>query len=96
MVGKSALLVEDNSSHAVLIRDELAAVLATAGRSTTAATLAEARRSMAARRYDLYVLDYWLPDGDGIELLREIRRPRARAPTLSSPPRRRPSSPSTP
>ncbi len=80
-IGRSALLVEDNSSHAFLIRDELAAVLDGWGLDT-AATLAEARRMMAARRYDLYVLDYWLPDGDGLALVREIRQSDERVPTL--------------
>ena len=80
-IGRSALLVEDNSSHALLIRDELAAVLDGWGLDT-AATLAEARRMIAARRYDLYVLDYWLPDGDGLALVREIRQSDDRVPTL--------------
>jgi signal transduction histidine kinase len=69
---KSALLVEDNSSHAGLIGDELSAVLA-GWDLDVAPTLATARRLMGARRYDLYVLDYMLPDGDGLALLREIR-----------------------
>ncbi len=80
-MSKSALLVEDNTSHAVLIHDELAAVLE-GWELETAATLAEARRCMARRRYDLYVLDYWLPDGDGLVLIREIRSAEQRVPTL--------------
>ena len=80
-MSKSALLVEDNSSHAILIRDELAAVLE-GWQLDAAATVAEARRMMAARRYDLYVLDYWLPDGDGLLLVREIRGSGQRVPTL--------------
>ncbi len=80
-MGKSALLVEDNSSHVVLIADELSAVL---GDWTldTVATVAEARRHMAHRRYDLYVLDYMLPDGDGLGLLRQIRSAAESSPTL--------------
>ncbi len=80
-MSKSALLVEDNSSHALLIRDELAAVL-DGWQLDTAATVAEARRRMAARAYDLYVLDYWLPDGDGLVLVREIRDATVRVPVL--------------
>ncbi len=45
-----------------------------------AATLAEARAHLAARRIDLIVLDVRLPDGDGLTLARELneadRRPR--------------------
>jgi signal transduction histidine kinase len=80
-MSKSALLVEDNSSHASLIHDELAAVLE-GWQLDAAATVAEARRMMATRRYDLYVLDYWLPDGDGLRLVREIRGSGPRVPTL--------------
>jgi len=68
----AALLVEDNSSHVELISDELASVL-TDWTLDVAPTLADARRRMAARRYELFLLDFRLPDGDGIELLREIR-----------------------
>lgn len=68
----AALLVEDNTSHVELISDELAPVL-TDWTLDVAPTIAEARRLMAARRYDLFLLDFRLPDGDGIELLREIR-----------------------
>jgi len=68
----AALLVEDNSSHADLISDEIAPVLA-GWTLDIVATVLEARRRMAARRYDLFLLDFRLPDGDGIQLLREIR-----------------------
>jgi two-component system, NtrC family, nitrogen regulation response regulator NtrX len=37
----------------------------------TAATLAEARERSAARLPDLVLLDIWMPDGDGISLLKE-------------------------
>lgn len=40
----------------------------------TAATAAEARGLMAGGRFDLYLLDNWLPGGSGVELCREIRR----------------------
>ena len=78
---KSALVIEDNSSHAVLIGDELGNVL-DGWTLDVAPTVAEARRRMAARPYDLYVLDYWLPDGDGLDLLREIRASETPVPTL--------------
>lgn len=78
---KAALVVEDNGSHAVLIADEIAAILAD-WTLDVVGTIAEARRRMTSRDYDLYVLDYWLPDGDGLGLLREIRSRAHRAPTL--------------
>jgi len=69
---KAALLVEDNTSHAELVCDELETVLQ-GWTLDVAPTLADARRRMSSRRYDLLVFDFRLPDGDGIELLREIR-----------------------
>lgn len=78
---KAALVVEDNGSHAVLISEELAAVLR-AWTLDVVATIAEARRRMDSRTYDLYVLDFWLPDGDGLELLREIRAQAGSVPIL--------------
>lgn len=80
-MSKSALLVEDNSSHVVLIADELSAVLQD-WTLDTVGTVAEAQRCMSRRRYDLYVLDYMLPDGDGLGLLRQIRSAGEPAPTL--------------
>jgi len=80
-MSKSALIIEDNNSHAVLIGDELGTVLE-GWRLDVVATVAEARRRMTSRAYDLYVLDYWLPDGDGLDLLREIRSNEPLVPTL--------------
>lgn len=77
----AALLVEDNSSHVELISDELSSVLA-GWRLDVVATLAEARKRLAAGTYDLFVLDFRLPDGDGIQLLREIRGSGLTTPTL--------------
>jgi signal transduction histidine kinase len=80
-MGRAALVVEDDGGQAVLISEELATVLDD-WTLDVVATIAEARRRMAARTYDLYVLDYWLPDGDGLEILREIRAREVRAPIL--------------
>jgi signal transduction histidine kinase len=76
-----ALLVEDNSSHAELIVDELETALA-GWTLDVAPTLAEARRRLAGCTYDLLVFDFRLPDGDGIELLREVRDAGVESPTV--------------
>lgn len=75
------MVVEDNGSHAVLIGDELASVLPD-WTLEVVGTAAEARQRMTSQVYDLYVLDYWLPDGDGLELLRAIRSTPLNVPTL--------------
>jgi signal transduction histidine kinase len=80
-MSKSALVIEDNGSHAVLIGDEIGSVL-DGWRIDVVATVAEARRRLRSYAYQLYVLDYWLPDGDGLDLLREIRAMDEPGPTL--------------
>ncbi len=42
----------------------------------TAGTIAAARELLGRSRYDLVILDYKLPDGSGLDLLREIRTSR--------------------
>ena len=71
-MGTVALMVEDNQSHVELMSDELETELEDWSLEV-ANNLAEARRRIAARPYDLFVFDFKLPDGDGIELLREVR-----------------------
>src|SRR5436190_23571377 len=78
---RSALLVEDNSSHAVLIADELSAALPD-WTIDAAGTVVEARRRIAQQQHDLYVIDFMLPDGDGLALLREIRSHGTSVPVL--------------
>ncbi len=80
-MSKTALLVEDNTSHAELIGDELESALA-GWDVEVVPTIADARRRRGGHAYDLYVLDFRLPDGDGLELLREIRRTDAETPVL--------------
>jgi signal transduction histidine kinase len=80
-MSQAALLVEDNTSHAELIADELESALA-GWTLDLAPTLADARARVAARNYDLFVFDFRLPDGDGIELLREVRHQGIQTPTI--------------
>jgi DNA-binding response OmpR family regulator len=64
------LIVEDEVS----LRNDLVAFLEAKGYAATgAASLAEASRRMEAERFDLVVLDLGLPDGNGIDLLADIR-----------------------
>ena len=66
----TVLIVDDS----LTVRMNLAEILDAAGLPAVAcATLAEARRKLAEDRFSLVILDILLPDGDGIELLQEIR-----------------------
>lgn len=80
-MSRAALLVEDNSSHAELIADELELALA-GWKLDQVPTLAEARAKLTTCNYDLFVFDFRLPDGDGIELLREVRHQGITTPTI--------------
>jgi DNA-binding response OmpR family regulator len=64
------LIVEDNARLAEL----LAAGLRRAGWSSDhAGLLAEARTACASNRYQAILLDRRLPDGDGVQLIRQLR-----------------------
>src|SRR6516165_9994007 len=65
------LLVEDNEELAQLLTQRLQA----AGYETDLlTTAAEAQTAVTTTRYAAMVLDLGLPDGDGLSVLREIRR----------------------
>ena len=69
MSGK--ILVVDDS---VTVRMNLMEILTAAALPAEAcATLAQARDALAQKRFSLVILDVLLPDGDGVELLKEIR-----------------------
>ena len=64
------LIVDDEAS----LRDFLEIVFQEDGwRVQTAATLAEARQSLQKSEPDLVLCDLMVPDGSGIDLLREIK-----------------------
>ena len=66
---RSALIVDDERD----IRELLVLTLGRMGlRTETAASLNEARASLAAHRFDLCLTDMRLPDGSGIDLIAEI------------------------
>lgn len=65
------LLVEDEAELARLVR----ANLAREGFAVDIVrTLDEARAALSAARYDVILLDLTLPDGDGLDLLADMRR----------------------
>ena len=70
----SILSVEDEALNRALLREVLArdASLREA-RLIEAATLAEARAALAADRFYLLILDMHLPDGNGLEIARELQ-----------------------
>lgn len=69
MSGK-VLVVDDSCT----VRMNLTEILNAADLPTVAcATVAEARDALAKERFSLVILDVLLPDGDGVELLQEIR-----------------------
>jgi two-component system, NtrC family, nitrogen regulation response regulator NtrX len=73
------LIVDDEAG----IRSTLAEILADEGYGTTVASNVEETRQQLQRGfYDLAILDIWLPDGDGLDLLTEIRRDHAETPVL--------------
>ncbi|HEX7440522.1 MAG TPA: response regulator [Caldimonas sp.] len=64
------LLIDDDARLAAMVTDYL-------GRAgfevETAVSLAAGRRSLLERSFDALVLDLMLPDGDGLDLCRELR-----------------------
>ena len=68
MSNPHVLVVDDEADIRALIKD----ILTDEGYGVTvAANAAEARQARAARKFDLILLDIWMPDTDGITLLRE-------------------------
>lgn len=64
------LLVEDDAA----LREGLGELLSREGYAVTAARSAQEARRAQSARVDLVILDISLPDGNGVELLREWRR----------------------
>jgi two-component system, NtrC family, sensor kinase len=68
---KPRILIVDDS---LTVRMDLGEAFEMAGfTNTLCSTLSEARGVLSTSSYDLIILDVLLPDGDGIEFLREIR-----------------------
>ncbi len=72
-MGQSAfiLLVEDNEEFRLVLEE----LLESSGfHVTTAANAARAREALDIGKFDLCILDVRLPDGNGIELMRDFRK----------------------
>ena len=68
MSNPHVLVVDDEADIRALIKD----ILSDENYGVTAAADAdEARKAMESRKFDLILLDIWMPDTDGITLLRE-------------------------
>ena len=71
MIGKTILLVEDNPK---VMRNNTTLLTSRGARVIAAENLAEARLILSEELPDVAVLDIMLPDGSGLDLLREFRR----------------------
>ncbi len=73
------LIVDDNQS----LQYSLLKVLEEGGyKIYSAHTIEEAKRRLEEREYDLILLDWLLPDGSGVELMRSLRKDGVRTPIL--------------
>lgn len=71
----SVLVVEDEAVNRALLRAVLQRSSSERLRDCTlveAETLADARRSLTVRQFDVVILDVRLPDGSGLTLAREL------------------------
>lgn len=69
---KARVLIVDDSAT---VRADMRGVLSAAGFGTTLCeSLAAARKALSEGDFDLVILDMLLPDGEGVELLEELRR----------------------
>ena len=74
------LLVDDDD----LVRDSLAIALEDAGHQVVAATNGdEGLKALARETFDLVVLDMLMPEREGIETIREIRKTNLSIPVLA-------------
>ncbi|HEV8359840.1 MAG TPA: response regulator [Candidatus Thermoplasmatota archaeon] len=74
------LLVEDNDDHAEIITKALSAKKGWT--VTRAITVKEGLLHAALKQFDIAILDYRLPDGDGIDLLDSLRAQRPGLPVV--------------
>lgn len=76
---KRVLCVDDDEDTCSMLRSLLGLV---GCEVCSAATAAEALDRIAGERFDLYLLDNWLPGGSGVDLCRRIREADASTPIV--------------
>ena len=77
---RDAILVVDDEAG---VRSSLAGILGDEGYAVTAVDSGEAAlQALEARRFDLVLLDVWLPGADGLEVLRRLRERDAELPVV--------------
>ena len=77
---KETILIVDDEAG---VRSSLAGILADEGYQVEAVASGEAAlAALEARRYDLVLLDVWLPGADGLEVLGRIRESEAELPVV--------------
>ena len=76
---KRILCVEDEEDTSSMVTSLLGLINCEV---VSAQTIDEARRRIREERFDLYLLDNWLPGGTGIDLCREIRETDATTPVI--------------
>ena len=76
---KHILCVEDDEETCLLIGGLLALINCEV---TTVQSVGEALEKIDGGRFDLYLLDNWLPGGSGVELCRKIRETDGQTPVI--------------
>jgi len=79
---KHILCVEDDEETCLLISNLLGLINCDV---TTVQSVDEALNKIKSGKFDLYLLDNWLPGGSGIELCRWIRERDTKTPSSSIP-----------
>jgi DNA-binding response OmpR family regulator len=76
---RRVLCVEDDEDTCEMLSSLLGLINC---ETSSTATAAEALDKIASERFDLYLLDNWLPGGSGVELCRKIRETNTSTPII--------------
>jgi len=80
MIPLQILIIEDDKDDAKLFQDFLSQATRFSANSKVAFTYKEGMRLLREENFDIVLLDYKLPDGDGLEFLSEAMRLHFRVP----------------